>query len=61
MDVLRSQEPALAAKQSVEMPASYGRSLPISEEEIAAINVSDPANQAVVYIKLFFLQLGGAR
>lgn len=37
-----SQEQALATKRSssVELPASYGRALPISEEEIAAINVS---------------------
>ena len=40
-----STKPSVATKQSlqstsVELPASYGRALPISEEEIEAINVS---------------------
>lgn len=35
-------KPSITTKQStpIELPASYGRALPISEEEISAINVS---------------------
>lgn len=64
MDKFRSQEPAVATRQlSVEMPASYGRALPISEEEIAAINVSIELGRRAngVCIDVFALQLGGAR
>ena len=34
--------PPKHSSKAVELPASYGRALPISEDEIAAINVSPP-------------------
>lgn len=46
----------------VDLPASYGRPLPISEEEIASINVSLIAKvEAKIDSVIFSLQLGGAR
>ena len=50
------------SKPTVELPSSYGRALPISEEEITAINVSMYLHLDTFYnLAHFFLQLGGAR
>ena len=63
MEKSASPQPVAAKGKSsaVEVPANYGRSLPISEEEITAINVSVIEGKATVILSVLLFAAGRSK